>query len=235
MACAGGEEGRGEEEGRAAEGRWGGERQRRREPRLQHATQRAQHTQPSLLTHAQTKQTRQTKRKHKRQAERDAKSARKAEGLEGAGGADATSIFHGKASADYQGRSWLAPPKDRRREPPEAFFLPKKWVHTWSGHTKGVNAVRLFPGSGHLLLSAGLDGKVKVWDVFGSGKCMRTYMGHVKVSCVIFERCCFVVLCLMMTRGEEEREGGEERGGKGGGACVEAGESCWACTAAASS
>lgn len=114
-------------------------------------------------------------------AERPVKEKRgpkKADGAEET--KDATSFFHGKEAKDYQGRSWLSAPKDRRKEAPEAFFLPKKWLHTWSGHTKGVNAVRLFPTTGHLMLSAGLDGKVKIWDVFGSGKCMRTYLGHTK-------------------------------------------------------
>jgi WD40 repeat protein len=28
--------------------------------------------------------------------------------------------------------------------------------------------------------ASGLDGKVKMWDVFGNKKCMRTYLGHSK-------------------------------------------------------
>ena len=75
----------------------------------------------------------------------------------------------------------MDPPKDLRAD--NSFcYMPKRLIHTWSGHTKGVNAIRFFPGTGHLLLSAGLDGKIKIWDVMGSGKCMRTYMGFTKVG-----------------------------------------------------
>lgn len=53
-------------------------------------------------------------------------------------------------------RSWIEGPKDKRKES-DYCYLPKRWVHTWSGHTKGVNAIRFFPGTGHLLLSAGAE------------------------------------------------------------------------------
>ena len=58
------------------------------------------------------------------------------------------SHFHGKAEKDpVTGRSWLEPPKDLSKTGTEYCYLPKKWVHTWSGHTKGVNAIRQAPSS----------------------------------------------------------------------------------------
>jgi len=52
---------------------------------------------------------------------------------------------------------------DLKRDPGDhACYIPSKIVHTWTGHTKGVNAIRFFPRAGHLLLSASNDEKVKV-------------------------------------------------------------------------
>ena len=92
-----------------------------------------------------------------------------------------TSIFHGTADdlEDYQGRSWIDVPRGYKEDVIEKCRVPKKSVHTWSSHTKGVSAVRFHP-AGHLLLSASLDGTAKMSRVYDSRKCMRTYLGHTK-------------------------------------------------------
>jgi len=90
-----------------------------------------------------------------------------------------TSVFHGKSETNYAGLSWIAPPKDQKRDGSQC-YAPKKCVHTFNGHTKGVSKIEFFPNTGHLLLSAGMDNVVKIWDVYNTRKCMRTYMGHDK-------------------------------------------------------
>ncbi|KAJ3146287.1 pre-mRNA-processing factor 17, partial [Irineochytrium annulatum] len=93
-------------------------------------------------------------------------------------------IFHGKQEFDYMGRTYMHIPTDvgtnlMTSERPDC-FLPKKLIHTWAGHTKGVASIKFFPGSGHMLLSAGMDNKVKLWDCYHDRRCLRTFIGHTK-------------------------------------------------------
>jgi pre-mRNA-processing factor 17 len=93
--------------------------------------------------------------------------------------------FHGNVEHDYLGRTYMHIPNDIdidiRGEPGNReCFLPKRCIHTWTGHSKGVNAIQFFPRSGHLLLSASLDNTVKLWDVYHDREVLRSYMGHNK-------------------------------------------------------
>ena len=68
---------------------------------------------------------------------------------------------------DYQGRNFLHAPHDigvnlRSDAPPNKCFIPKKQIHAWTGHNKGVAQIRWFPKTAHLLLSCSMDGRVKV-------------------------------------------------------------------------
>eukprot|EP00742_Colponemidia_sp_Colp-10_P006358 GILJ01006815.1.p1 GENE.GILJ01006815.1~~GILJ01006815.1.p1 ORF type:complete len:573 (+),score=89.69 GILJ01006815.1:55-1719(+) len=91
-----------------------------------------------------------------------------------------TSVFHGKEQPAGQARPVLQPPSGIKppKEDEHVCYIPKRWVHTWEGHTKGVQAIRFFPKFGHLLLSASMDSTVKLWDVYNNRKCLRTFMGH---------------------------------------------------------
>jgi len=79
-------------------------------------------------------------------------------------------------SAENTHRLWLD--SEEPGLPVTQCYLPKKMIHRWSGHQNGVQKIIWLPASAHLLLSAGLDGKIKIWNVFKNRKCLATYMGH---------------------------------------------------------
>ena len=95
---------------------------------------------------------------------------------------ESSTTFHGTEEFDYKGNSWIAPPAglgmvEHVDMNHHKCFIPKKCVYRFTGHNQGVHRIRLFPKTGHLLLSAGLDGKCKVWSV-EKKQVMRTYVGH---------------------------------------------------------
>jgi pre-mRNA-processing factor 17 len=78
-----------------------------------------------------------------------------------------TTTFHGASEFDYLGRTYMAAPQDidinlMGESGSQECFIPKKLLHTWDGHAKGVSSIRFFPKTAHLLLSGGMDNKVKV-------------------------------------------------------------------------
>lgn len=100
---------------------------------------------------------------------------------------DPTTKLHLPAEEEfnYKGESWIVPPTELRSGldieegdvDHHKCYVPKKCTARFLGHNKGVQRIRLFPQTGHLLLSAGLDGKCKVWSVVTKKVC-RTYIGH---------------------------------------------------------
>ncbi|KAM3722366.1 Pre-mRNA-processing factor [Dirofilaria immitis] len=97
--------------------------------------------------------------------------------------ADESSTLHLKEAEDYLGRSFIHAPQYigvnlREDHIPERCFIPKKHIHTYRGHNKGINCLRWFPRSAHLFISASMDSKIKLWEVYGKRSVVRTYAGH---------------------------------------------------------
>lgn len=103
-----------------------------------------------------------------------------------------TTQFHGSELYDYQGRSYMHVPLDLdinlRKEPgSERNYHPKKQIFKWRFGTKPITALRFFPNSGHLLLSASADAKIKLYSVYNERELLRSYSGHSKsVSDITF-------------------------------------------------
>lgn len=55
--------------------------------------------------------------------------------------------------------------------------LPKQPIHILLGHSKGVASIQFNQVYPHVLLSGGLDCRVKLWSVI-SAQCLRTLIGH---------------------------------------------------------
>lgn len=99
-----------------------------------------------------------------------------------------TSQFHASRQMDYLGRTYMHVPQDlgfslkKDRESIEC-RLPRHTApeHTWKkAHEGSVTVLALFPVSGHLLLSGGSDGVVRLWDVFRGRELLRSFHGHSK-------------------------------------------------------
>ncbi|KAL5518583.1 hypothetical protein ACEPAH_266 [Sanghuangporus vaninii] len=116
--------------------------------------------------------------------EEETTTKKKSRGRRGAAGQE-SSIFHGKSLTDYQGRTYMHPPLAQAphllSEPgSQECFIPKACIHTYTGHTQGISVIKLFPNTAHLFLSGSMDTKIKLWDIYTTGNCLRTFMGHTK-------------------------------------------------------
>ncbi|OLY77668.1 Pre-mRNA-processing factor 17 [Smittium mucronatum] len=98
-----------------------------------------------------------------------------------------TTTFHGDSERDYQGRTYMQYPRDLddvninfTRTNTQDCYAPKRCIHQFTAHPKGVSAIKYLPKTGHLLLSSGMDGQVKLWDCYHSRSLLRTFSGHSK-------------------------------------------------------
>lgn len=108
-----------------------------------------------------------------------------------------SSRYHGKQQYDYQGRSWLEPPRDLKPDDGDhTCYVPKRHMRNFAGHNAAVQSIQLFPRYGHMLLSGSSDNKIKIWDVAGTKHAKRTYEGHTKgLKEVRFK--CVLAVCVL--------------------------------------
>jgi pre-mRNA-processing factor 17 len=87
---------------------------------------------------------------------------------------------HVQQTDTFGGRQFIAPPPEMKNVE-HTCYNPKRCIHTYKGHTKGVQVIRLFPKFGHLLLSGGLDNNVNNNNSNFRSKC-GTSWDNVNVS-----------------------------------------------------
>ncbi|KAI9500069.1 hypothetical protein GGI25_004156 [Coemansia spiralis] len=92
-------------------------------------------------------------------------------------GQEERTVFHGQSERDYQGRTYMHVPRELAEV--DQCFVPKRLLKEWKAHSGGASCVQFIP-AGHLLLSSGMDGLVKIFDTHSSLAHLRTYIGHTK-------------------------------------------------------
>lgn len=89
-----------------------------------------------------------------------------------------SSTFHLEARTNYQGESYILPPKDKPGKDLSKNVIPTTPLHVYRGHTKEISVAKFFPKHGHFILSASFDTTVKLWDVYNTRSVVQTYSGH---------------------------------------------------------
>lgn len=89
-----------------------------------------------------------------------------------------SSNFHVQNDRDYQGRTFIRPSHEMILNGDQTYYIPKKMVHIYKGHTKGVLKSIFFPKYGHFILTSSFDTTVKLWEVNQKKRCVVTFRGH---------------------------------------------------------
>lgn len=123
-------------------------------------------------------------------AQPEAPKTRAGTAYEETGDGQETSEFLGSEERDYQGRTYMHVPQDLdidlRRDiavEERKNYVPKKELHRWriaGSAIKAITQTKFFPDSGHLLLAASADAKVRIYDVYHKRELLRSYTGHTK-------------------------------------------------------
>ncbi|AGO12595.1 AaceriAER255Cp [[Ashbya] aceris (nom. inval.)] len=96
-----------------------------------------------------------------------------------------SSTFYGQEGGDYLGRGVLHPPADvpvdfEKERLSFQCYLPKRILHVYEGHGRGTTTLEFLRNTGHLFLSGGNDGVLKLWDMYHERLLLRDYCGHRK-------------------------------------------------------
>eukprot|EP00127_Corallochytrium_limacisporum_P000713 Clim_evm9s24 gene=Clim_evmTU9s24 len=103
-----------------------------------------------------------------------------------------TSVLHLENPNDSLGRSFMFAPRDTETnlyasDPPEFCKAPTRRVHTYVCDQQGVSSLALLRSSGHLFLSGGFDGSIKLWETYKERRLCRSYFHGSNIRALDFD------------------------------------------------